>query len=51
MLGKVYNPGTVINSKLIPSQFLAVAYGHIKPCIRMIYDAWFNTMTITYSMK
>lgn len=39
MLGKVYNLGIVINSKLIPSQFLAVAYGHIKPCIRMIYDA------------
>lgn len=51
IIGKVYNPGIVINSKLIPSQFLAVAYGHIKPCIRMIYDAWLNTMTITYSMK
>ena len=50
-MGKVYNPGIAINSNLIPSQFLVVAYGHIKPCIRMVYDAWFNTTTIAYSMK
>lgn len=51
VIGKVYNPGIVINSKLIPSQFLAVAYGHITPCIKMIYEAWFNTTAVTYTMK
>ena len=49
VIGEVYNPGIVINSKLILSQFLAVAYGHIKPW--MIYDALFNTTTKTDSMK
>lgn len=49
--GKVQSLASVITFNLILSQFQALAYDYIKPCVRMIYNACFNTATITSLMK